>query len=131
MDGSFKAWEPMDDLVLQGCWRSSTSHHHQIALHLKQVPFHYAPVTFDAGMQHSTACLTINANVKLPTQTVHGAPGSSPHASSKNSLEPRDSGLGMSLIHADPRKVRRCRELGEASPAPDFMAQNWLGSPRV
>lgn len=62
MDGSFKAWDPMDDLVLQGCWRSSASHRLQIALHLKR-PFRYAPVTFDAGEQHSTACRTINPNV--------------------------------------------------------------------
>lgn len=103
----------MDDLVLYGCWRSSTSHRLQIGLRLKQLPFHYRPVNLDQGEQQSDWYQAINPNGEVPALGVNGAIWLE-SLSILEALEERYGPQGVPLLPSDADARRRCRELCEA-----------------
>lgn len=63
----------MSDLVLYNYYRSSTSYRARIALHLKNLPFEYRPVSLikDGGEQHRPEYKSLNPAGEVPT-LIHG-----------------------------------------------------------
>lgn len=57
----------MSRLVLYNYFRSSTSYRVRIALHLKELPFEYAPINLLKGEQHSVEYRAINPLGGVPT----------------------------------------------------------------
>lgn len=103
----------MDELVLFGCWRSSSSHRLQIGLRLKKLPFRYVAVNLDQGEQHSTWYRGIHPGGELPALQVNGEVWLQ-SLSILEALEERYPDQGLPLLPADSQQRRRCRELCEA-----------------
>ena len=70
---SSKAIDQTEKLILRGYWRSSATWRVRIALHYKQIPFHYQAVHLvkNGGEQHSPMELQRNPLAQVPTLEIH------------------------------------------------------------
>lgn len=102
----------MDELVLYGCWRSSTSHRLQIGLRLKELTFQYVPVDLDQQEQNSTWYQAINPWGEVPSLVVNGKAWCQ-SLSILLQLDERYPSRGQALLPADSGRRRQCLELAE------------------